>query len=162
ASMNNGAVGLEDADLARRLLASDVVAFGADEGVQWERSLRRIVEIGTAEPWEFSPESGGTPSRGELLRHCRWIERSIGIARRRFGAGNNTRSRRAWLMSAGAVTIVIGIAAWVLPRGGSASAVWRGAYYANTDATGEPIIRNDEDVFFDWGDNSPLPGIPAD
>ena len=162
ASTNDGDTGSANDDLVSRLQAEDLVSLGARERVEWERSLRAIVGIGATEPWELAHEHEVAPSRGELLRHCRWLERSIGTARSRFGVEIGSRPRRIWLLSIGALATAVAISAWISPRGGSAGAVWRGAYYAGTELTGEPIIRNDPDVFFDWGDASPLPAIPAD
>jgi hypothetical protein len=40
---------------------------------------------------------------------------------------------------------------------------WRGAYWANVNLFGEPIfVRNDPSINFDWGNNSPNPGLPRD
>jgi hypothetical protein len=40
---------------------------------------------------------------------------------------------------------------------------WRGAYYANPDLEGSPVVvRNDPSIDFNWGLGSPAPGVPAD
>lgn len=40
---------------------------------------------------------------------------------------------------------------------------WRGEYYANPDLAGQPaFVRDDQAVDFDWGLDSPGPGVPAD
>ncbi|MBN1400457.1 MAG: hypothetical protein JXA74_06450 [Anaerolineae bacterium] len=40
---------------------------------------------------------------------------------------------------------------------------WRGEYYANTSLSGSPsLIRNDRELRFDWGGESPDPGVPVD
>ena len=42
-------------------------------------------------------------------------------------------------------------------------ASWRGEYYDNPDLTGQPIlVRDDPALDFNWGPDSPAPGIPAD
>lgn len=40
---------------------------------------------------------------------------------------------------------------------------WRGDYYANPDLAGQPaFVRDDEAITFDWGLDSPGPGVPPD
>jgi hypothetical protein len=40
---------------------------------------------------------------------------------------------------------------------------WRGEYFVGPALAGEPVlIRNDERIDFNWGADSPAPGIPAD
>ena len=44
-----------------------------------------------------------------------------------------------------------------------AFANWKGEYFANTRLEGEPVlVRNDEEISFDWGTGSPHPSVPAD
>jgi hypothetical protein len=40
---------------------------------------------------------------------------------------------------------------------------WKGEYFANPRLEGEPaLVRNDEEINFNWGNGSPSPQIPAD
>jgi chitodextrinase len=40
---------------------------------------------------------------------------------------------------------------------------WKGEYFNNPDLSGAPVlVRNDMGIGFDWGPNSPGPGVPAD
>jgi PKD repeat protein/uncharacterized protein YraI len=40
---------------------------------------------------------------------------------------------------------------------------WKGEYFNNPDLSGAPVlVRNDVGIGFDWGPNSPGPGVPAD
>ena len=40
---------------------------------------------------------------------------------------------------------------------------WRGAYWANPDLAGDPVlVRNDTNVDFDWGTGAPAGNLPAD
>ena len=40
---------------------------------------------------------------------------------------------------------------------------WKGAYYNNGSLSGDPIVvRNDARPDFDWGDGSPVSGVPSD
>jgi hypothetical protein len=40
---------------------------------------------------------------------------------------------------------------------------WRGEYYANPDLHGNPtLVRDDAAIGFDWGNEAPAPGLPAD
>ncbi|HOT91755.1 MAG TPA: PA14 domain-containing protein [Anaerolineae bacterium] len=40
---------------------------------------------------------------------------------------------------------------------------WRGEYFANVNLSGSPaLVRNDAVIDFDWGNNAPANGIPAD
>ena len=39
---------------------------------------------------------------------------------------------------------------------------WRGEYYPNLEFQGRPLVRNDGDVDFNWGDKAPFAGLPAD
>ncbi len=52
------------------------------------------------------------------------------------------------------------------PIGGTAPGVfpaWRGEYFNNMNLSGNPVmVRNDNDVNFNWGGGSPGGGVPAD
>jgi len=40
---------------------------------------------------------------------------------------------------------------------------WKGEYWSNRDLSGAPtLLRNDTSIDFNWGDQSPAPGLPAD
>ena len=40
---------------------------------------------------------------------------------------------------------------------------WRGEYFASVNPNGQPaLIRNDNEIDFNWGSGSPAPGLPAD
>jgi hypothetical protein len=40
---------------------------------------------------------------------------------------------------------------------------WKGEYFRNRNLSGTPaLVRNDASVDFDWGNNAPAPGLPAD
>jgi hypothetical protein len=39
---------------------------------------------------------------------------------------------------------------------------WRGAYYPTIDFQGEPVVRREGDVRFDWKRKSPIPELPED
>jgi hypothetical protein len=40
---------------------------------------------------------------------------------------------------------------------------WKGEYWANRDLQGDPVlVRNDNEISFDWGNKSPAPGLPVD
>jgi hypothetical protein len=42
-------------------------------------------------------------------------------------------------------------------------AQWRGSYFGNPDLEGDPLlVRNDENVAFDWGGGSPATPLPVD
>jgi hypothetical protein len=42
-------------------------------------------------------------------------------------------------------------------------ATWRGAYYANTNLHGDPVLmRFDRDIHFDWGLDAPAANLPVD
>ncbi len=44
-----------------------------------------------------------------------------------------------------------------------AFANWKGEYFDNTTLQGEPVlVRNDEEISFNWGAGSPHPQVPAD
>ncbi|MES2572689.1 MAG: lamin tail domain-containing protein, partial [Verrucomicrobiota bacterium] len=38
----------------------------------------------------------------------------------------------------------------------------RGEYFPNTDLSGNPIVRNDAEIDFDWAETSPMEGIPRE
>lgn len=52
------------------------------------------------------------------------------------------------------------------PIGGTTPTVfnaWKGEYFNNMNLSGSPtVLRNDNDINFDWGGGSPAAGIPAD
>lgn len=40
---------------------------------------------------------------------------------------------------------------------------WKGVYYTNPDLRGQPtLIRNDQNINFEWGTGGPAPGFPTD
>jgi hypothetical protein len=39
---------------------------------------------------------------------------------------------------------------------------WRGEYYANRDLAGNPLVRNDANINFDWGQGAPASQMPVD
>jgi hypothetical protein len=40
---------------------------------------------------------------------------------------------------------------------------WKGEYYPNPNLNGTPVlVRNDENILFDWGQSAPAPQIPVD
>jgi hypothetical protein len=45
----------------------------------------------------------------------------------------------------------------------AAATRWRGEYYNNPDLWGNPaVVREDQAIGFDWQENAPAPGLPAD
>jgi len=49
------------------------------------------------------------------------------------------------------------------PGSESDYAPWRGEYFANNTLTGEPtVVRDDQDIDFDWGEGAPDVSLPAD
>ena len=43
------------------------------------------------------------------------------------------------------------------------SAGWRGEYFGNPSLEGQPaLVRTDDDIGFDWADDAPAPGLPAE
>jgi hypothetical protein len=46
---------------------------------------------------------------------------------------------------------------------GTTSSAWKGEYFSNQTLSGNPTyIRNDQEIFFNWGTGSPGSGIPTD
>ena len=40
---------------------------------------------------------------------------------------------------------------------------WRAEYFSNRDLVGTPaLVRDDTDIYFDWGNSNPVPALPAD
>ena len=40
---------------------------------------------------------------------------------------------------------------------------WRGEYFSNSELQGEPVlVRDDQEINFQWGNNPPAPGMPAE
>ena len=40
---------------------------------------------------------------------------------------------------------------------------WKGEYFSNPDLEGEPtLVRDDEELNFDWGEGAPAPDMPSD
>lgn len=81
--------------------------------------------------------SGGSPPRA---RTRVWIGRTF-----------------AWVALAMGF-VLVAVRPWELRRDGQ----WRGAYYPAEDFRGQPTIRRDRDVAFDWGLEPPVADIPAD
>jgi hypothetical protein len=79
--------------------------------------------------------------------------------------GKSPRARRilwarrvaAWA-AVGMGFFLIATRPWELRRSGQ----WRGAYYPAEDFRGEPTVRRDRDIAFDWGLAPPMEDIPAD
>jgi hypothetical protein len=84
------------------------------------------------------------------------------------------RKSRTWLILRG-VAIALSVVAVLhlsILDGQAASPVsaaaqadtneWWGEYYDNVNLIGSPRVRNDPRIDFDWGEGSPMAGIPAD
>jgi hypothetical protein len=148
-----------EAGLVARLDPRDLDHIREPERREWERSLRAMEEAASRE--RSVPAEPAGPGRGELLRHCRWLEQALRKARRRLGvrlqASRSRRSASFWIVSA-----MLLAAAGLFSIGDRAAGRWRAAYYPNIDLMGAALSREDRDVFFDWGDEPPLPSLPRD
>jgi hypothetical protein len=68
--------------------------------------------------------------------------------------------RTRWLVRAAAVVgLVVVIAGYALLTRQTARRPWRGLYYSSSDFSGDPIVRADEDVYFDWNKRTPVRGM---
>ena len=72
------------------------------------------------------------------------------------------RVRRLVVVTTVAVLCVVGAIGLARKRAYDATATWMARYYTNRNFQGEPERTFDHDVNFDWGNDSPMRGIPAD
>ncbi len=72
------------------------------------------------------------------------------------------RVRRLVVVATVVVLCVVGAIGMARKRAYDATATWMARYYANRNFQGEPERTFDHDVNFDWGNDSPMRGIPAD
>jgi len=151
---------------------------GDETLVQWVRGLARLPEDVRAraiaelevllrtvalDPWD--PENTRPIATGPLLRHLSLVSRVLQDVE--TGAGLRvpivrttlTWVSRALLWGGAAVAILLlGFRPWERDNVGS----WRGAYYDDDTFKGDPDIRRDADVAFDWGRKPPTDSVPAD
>jgi len=138
----------------------DLPRFRKREREEWAAGLaamRRRVAVSLDDP-----TISGALSVPMLRRHCRWLEQSIRNARRRLSRASDqsVRSRRSRLVAFASVVLLgLLVGGFLASR---PTGKWQGEYYANVDLSGTPVRRIDDDVNFDWGEGSPLPGLPKD
>jgi hypothetical protein len=127
------------------------------ERAEWERSLLQIAAASAS----FDGAGRAAPAKSELLAQCRRLERTLRRASARLRIETPARRRKRRVTMVVAILAVVAAAAYEyfgLPIGGP----WLGRYYSNPSLIGVPALRQDADVFFDWGDDAPMVGMPRD
>jgi hypothetical protein len=127
------------------------------ERAEWERSLLGIAAASAS----FNGAGRAAPAKSELLAQCRRLERTLRRAAARLRIQTPARRRKRHAVMVVAVLAVVAAAAYEyfgLPIGGP----WLGRYYSYPLLVGVPALRQDADVFFDWGDDAPMAGMPRD
>lgn len=140
-------------------------ALAARHAIPHLAAARRAVDS-LARP---NDEPAASPSAAELesLGRDDLVANARALAARLRGAdaessGQRMRAviRRRWLVRAAAVGgLVLVIAGYALLTRQTARRPWRGLYYSSPDFSGEPIVRSDEDVYFDWNRRPPARGM---
>jgi hypothetical protein len=104
-------------------------------------------------------------SREAALAQCEAYERLCYEYRRRHSLpmpGQRSVGRwigRAVTALAAGVVLALGLTQpWVSDSRGP----WRGAYYSTDDLRGEPIVRYERNLEFDWGKEAPMDAIPGE
>jgi len=138
--------------------ARDLGFSSPGERVAWEKA---IVDLAAGSMIGAVAGAATAPSRRDLLAHVRRLERALRRASSRLRIATPSKRRRR--IALGVAVVVIGAAVgayrvYGLPSGGP----WLGRYYPNIDLVGEPTLRRERDVFFDWGDDPPFAPLPAD
>ncbi|MCH9684237.1 MAG: hypothetical protein K0V04_22580 [Deltaproteobacteria bacterium] len=82
----------------------------------------------------------------------------------RFAPGQHASHRRQLWRWAAMLSIVLSVVvvALVLTVPDYREGPWRGEYFASRDFTGDPVVRRDGDVKFDWKRMGPEPDFPTD
>lgn len=141
--------------VAERLTAAKVPGLSDAEQAQLAKALEKLAD---------APRDGrdGADAK-ELRRLARVLSASAHRVLRDEGV---SPGRWKWATAGIAAAGVVVAVAW----GGGAGRLsgdargdgWLGRYYPEPDFGGEPVIRYDERIDFDWLGEAPVGGIPAD
>jgi len=124
--------------------------------VRWDRTM--YLAAGSYRFSVFSDDGVRVYLNGQLIIN-QWAEaaNTIFTADLSLSAGNHT-FRIDYYENTGSAKIQFW---WELT--GTTSPAWKGEYFNNQSLSGNPtVIRNDQQIFFNWGTGSPASGIPAD
>ena len=124
--------------------------------VRWDRTL--YFNAGTYRFSAFSDDGIRVYLNGQLIIN-QWADtqNTVFTANLSLSAGNHAL-RIEYYENLGDAKVQFW---WELS--GSTSPAWRGEYFSNQTLSGNPTyIRNDQDIFFNWGTGSPGSGIPTD
>lgn len=113
------------------------------------------------------PEASLSTADLESLGHDDLVANARALAARLRGAdaessdhGMRAVIRRRWLVRAAAVAgLVVVIAGYALLTRQTPQRPWRGLYYSSPDFSGDPVVRADEDIYFDWNKRPPARGM---
>lgn len=113
----------------------------------------------------FDPTIADDASPVDTDAALRQLADALRVAERELLGRERDRAFRARLgRRAFAVALLLGvtIAGLVLTMPPYREGPWRGAYYPTPELHGEPRLRRDGDVNFDWHDEGPTAELPAD
>jgi hypothetical protein len=153
--------GAREESLASRWLtqldAHDFDFRSPAEQAEWERSLLQVAAASAS----FDGAGSAAPSKSDLLVHCKRLERTLRRASARLRIETPAGRRKRQVAVVAAVLAVLAAAAYE-HFGLRVRGPWSGRYYSNPSLIGVPALRQDADVFFDWGDDAPMAGMPRD
>ncbi|MFN2187888.1 MAG: PA14 domain-containing protein [Candidatus Promineifilaceae bacterium] len=124
--------------------------------VRWSRSLNFAAGTYT---FSAASDDGVRVYLDNQLIINQWTDAqsTVFTAQRTLSAGNHSL-RVEYYENTGDANIQFW---WELS--GTTSSAWKGEYFANQNLSGSPTyIRNDQEIFFNWGQGSPGAGIPND
>lgn len=127
--------------------------------------------------WLGSPQSVAEPLRGlgtdddatipepALRRLATALSTAVATAAETRFAPTRRRERRSRLVRRslmGVLVLIPVVVGLVLTVRDFREGPWRGAYYSTIDFQGEPLVRREGDVRFDWKRRAPTPELPED
>ncbi len=151
--------GFESLTRAAGVHDPDIVEAIAGGAVAW-------VPTAVAELLRTLPRTEDEPLETPQLRPlAEALSEAVGrAADERFAPNARAeQSRRLWTrLGMIAIVAAVLITALVLTVPDYREGPWRGQYFATQDFQGEPIVRRDGDLKFDWKRMSPQPELPDD
>lgn len=135
------------------------LALLADEHPDLDAAARHV-QRGRALLGGSAPESEASGGRAMLLAEARALGRALRSGD--DGAALRRARRRRWALRGAGLAAALAVLAMVVLNSSPPPRPWLGSYYSSERFGGEPVVRADEDVYFDWRKRAPAPGVRRD
>lgn len=134
----------------RKRVQAQLAAFARErDSLPWETGDHRLPSV-------FTPR--------DVLHHMAVLRDVLEAQRGPSTKPERRKKARLWtrrvvLFGTAVISLfLVAVRPWQLIGVGA----WRGAYYPSEDFRGEPTIRRDKDIDFNWGLEPPIDDIPSD